>query len=60
MTEKHLCIAIDRHTKEQIGQDMIIEAEDWYYARHKAAKQFREVNPNEERDWCIDSMHLSD
>jgi hypothetical protein len=58
--EKHLCIPILRSTSEQIGEEMIINAPDWYYARHRAAAMFREKNPDEFRDWCIDSLKLDD
>jgi hypothetical protein len=57
---KFLCIAIDRTTKEQIGDEMTVEAADWYYARHMAAHQFREKYPDEKRDWCIDSIEIED
>ncbi len=60
MSETHLCIVIDRHTKEQIGDEQIIVADDWYYARHIMANRFREANPDEKRDWCVDSLKLDD
>lgn len=55
---KFLCIVLERSTKKQIGEEMIVEAADWYYARHKAANKFREENPDEWRDWCVDSLEL--
>ena len=55
---KFLCIAIDRYTKEQLGEEMVVEASVEYYARHQAAAQFQKKNPNEERDWCIDSIEI--
>ena len=58
--EKHLCIPIDRHTKEQLGEEMVIEAADWYYARHIAATRFWESEVGLGRDWVIDSMKLDD
>jgi len=56
---KFLCIVIERSTKKQIGEEMIVEAADWYYARHMAANKFRnEIDPPKELDWCVDSLEL--
>lgn len=60
INEKHLCIPIERSTRIQVGEEMIIEAIDWYYARSIAVKKFREAHPEETRDWCIDSIKLDD
>lgn len=56
--EKYLCMVIERYTKEQIGEIKVIEAECQYYARHKMADLFEKAHPDEQRDWCIDSIKI--
>jgi hypothetical protein len=55
-----MCIAIDRWTKEQLGDEMVVEAENEYFARHVAMARFQDNNHTEKREWCIDSMKLDD
>ena len=57
--QKHLCIIIDRATREGLAE-YEVEAADWYYARHLAAELFKRNFPDVKNDWCVDSLILSD
>jgi len=35
--------------------EYVVDAPDWYYARHKAAERYKKNYPNDFRDWCVDS-----
>ena len=58
--KKFLCIIITRDTRETIAEYNDIEAEDWYYARHKAAALYRKDNPDksDDKNWAVDSLEL--
>lgn len=57
MRAEYLCIVIDRSTNEELA-DYVVEANQVYYARHSARRQFVEDYPKEasELDYYVDSM----
>jgi hypothetical protein len=56
--EKHYCVIIGRATSEEIKDMGVIEAPDWYYARHIAADKFRKENKEKDLDWFVDSFKV--
>ena len=56
---KYLCVIVDRESKKEL-YDLEVEANNEYYARHKAANVFRELEPDASYDWYVDSLRLDD
>jgi hypothetical protein len=52
-------VVIDRDTKKEL-YDLEVEANNEYYARHKAANVYRELEPDSPYDWCVDSLRLDE
>ena len=59
MRAEYLCVVIDRSTNKELA-DYVVEANQVYYARHSARKQFVEDYPGvaAELDYYVDSMIL--
>jgi hypothetical protein len=56
---KFLCIVIDQASKKELI-DFNIEANNEYFARWKAGKMFKELEPDLDIDWYVDSLKLDD
>lgn len=66
---KHLCLIIDRNSGVQLAEYTITveygstpertQDADWYWARHRAAAQFRKDNPSARDCWYVDSLDVT-
>jgi hypothetical protein len=56
---KYLCVVYDRASGKELV-DFNIEANNEYYARHKAANMFKELEPDANYDWYVDSLLMED
>ncbi len=54
---EYLCVVIDSKTNKTLAEYQI-SANQEPYARWKAAKLFREANPNVNVEWTIDTLKL--
>lgn len=56
---KFLCVVYNRATGKEL-YDMTVEANNEYYARHKAANEFSALEPDADYDWYVDSLQMED
>lgn len=56
---KYLCVVVDRASGKELF-DFNIEANNEYYARHKAANMYKDLEPDATHDWFVDSLKLDD
>jgi hypothetical protein len=54
---KYLCVVYNRETGKEL-YDFEIEANNEYYARHKAANLYKDLEPDATYDWYVDSLML--
>jgi len=54
---KYLCVVYDQKSGKELF-DFNIEANNEPFARHKAANLFKELEPDADYDWYVDSVML--